>query len=60
MSVHLDQAGWIVRWRDGSGRQRGRRFPSEEAARGFDDHSENPHVRDRRLHGDGADEVGGD
>ena len=36
MSAHLDQNGWIVRWRDGSGRQRGRRFPSEEAARAFD------------------------
>jgi hypothetical protein len=24
------------------------------------DHSENPHIRERRLHGDGANKVGGD
>ena len=36
MSVQADQAGWIVRWRDGSGRQRGKRFSSQDAARGFD------------------------
>lgn len=26
----------VVRWRDGSGRQRGKRFASEDAAREFD------------------------
>jgi len=36
MSVHTDRGSWIVRWRDGSGRQRGKRFASEELARAFD------------------------
>jgi integrase len=36
MSVRPDRGGWVVRWRDGLGRQRGRRFPSEDAARAFD------------------------
>ncbi|MHB1538409.1 MAG: tyrosine-type recombinase/integrase [Solirubrobacteraceae bacterium] len=36
MSVQVDGARWVVRWRDGSGRQRGRRFDSEAAARAFD------------------------
>jgi hypothetical protein len=36
MSVQIDGARWVVRWRDGSGRQRGRRFSNEEAARAFD------------------------
>jgi hypothetical protein len=36
MSVQADRERWVVRWRDGSGRQRGRRFESEAAARAFD------------------------
>jgi hypothetical protein len=36
VSVHADGNGWSVRWRDGSGRQRGKRFSSEEAAQAFD------------------------
>ncbi|HEY3828248.1 MAG TPA: site-specific integrase [Solirubrobacteraceae bacterium] len=36
MSVQEDRERWVVRWRDGSGRQRGRRFASEEAAQAFD------------------------
>jgi integrase len=36
MSIHTDRNRWIVRWRDGSGHQRGKRFASEELARGFD------------------------
>ena len=36
MSVQADRGRWVVRWRDGSGRQRGRRFAIEEAARAFD------------------------
>ena len=36
MSVQADRGSWLVRWRDGDGRQRGRRFPSEDAARAFD------------------------
>jgi hypothetical protein len=30
MSAHADRGGWIARWRDGDGRQRGKRFASEE------------------------------
>lgn len=37
VSVRLHRGGWEVRWRDASGRQRARRFPSEEAARAFDE-----------------------
>ena len=37
MSVRQHRGGWEVRWRDGSGRQRARRFASEEAARAFDE-----------------------
>jgi integrase len=36
MSVQRDSGGWLVRWRDGSGRHRGKRFSDEEAARAFD------------------------
>jgi integrase len=36
MSVQADRDGWVVRWRDGSGRQRGKRFSSREAAQAFD------------------------
>jgi integrase len=37
MSVRLHRGGWEVRWRDAAGRQRARRFPSEDAARAFDE-----------------------
>ena len=37
VSVRFHRGGWEVRWRDGSGRERGRRFPSEETARVFDE-----------------------
>jgi hypothetical protein len=36
VSVQIDRGAWLVRWRDGSGRQRGKRFSSEEAAKAFD------------------------
>lgn len=36
VSVRLHRGGWEVRWRDAEGRQRSRRFPSEDAARAFD------------------------
>jgi integrase len=36
VSVQEDRGRWLVRWRDGSGRQRGKRFESERAAREFD------------------------
>ncbi len=37
VSVRHHRGGWEVRWRDVSGRQRARRFPSEDAARAFDE-----------------------
>jgi hypothetical protein len=37
MSYSAAKAAWEVRWRDATGRQRSRRFRSEEAAREFDD-----------------------
>lgn len=37
MSVRYHRGGWEARWRDEAGRQRARRFPSEAAARAFDD-----------------------
>lgn len=36
MSVRFDRGGWEVRWRDGSGRKRAKRFGDEQAARLFD------------------------
>jgi len=41
VSVQLDRGAWVVRWRDASGRQRGRRFANEPDAHQFD----------RKLHG---------
>lgn len=46
MSVQVDRARWVVRWRDESGRQRGRRFAVEEEAWAFD----------REIHGVAAEE----
>ena len=37
MSVRLHRGGWEARWRDAAGRQRARRFASEDAARAFDE-----------------------
>jgi integrase len=37
MSYSAAKAAWAVRWRDATGRQRSRRFRSEEAAREFDE-----------------------
>jgi len=37
MSVRFDRGGWEVRWLDGSGRKRARRFKDEQAARAFDE-----------------------
>jgi integrase len=36
MSIRHHRGGWEVRWRDSGGKQRARRFPSEDAARAFD------------------------
>jgi integrase len=57
MSVQEDRGGWIVRWRDGSGHQRGKRFASREAARAFDDALAEIAPAARRA--DGAQEAGG-
>jgi integrase len=37
MSVRFDRGGWEVRWLDGSGRKRAKRFKNEQAARAFDE-----------------------
>jgi integrase len=57
MSVQQDRGAWLVRWRDGSGRQRGKRFASGDAAREFDDALGEIAPAERRA--DGAKEAGG-
>jgi uncharacterized protein YjhX (UPF0386 family) len=57
MSVQADRERWVVRWRDGSGRQRGRRFESEASARTFDAGLREVAPRERRA--DGAQRAGG-
>jgi len=57
MSVQLDRGRWVVRWRDGAGRQRGRRFESEEAAQAFDAGLRAVSPRERRV--DGGSRAGG-
>lgn len=57
MSVQEDRGRWLVRWRDGSGRQRGKRFASEDAAREFDRALGELAPRERR--GDGGQRSGG-
>lgn len=47
MSCSFVKGGWEVRWRDSTGRQRSRRFRSEEAAREFDG-SLHEHRREER------------
>ncbi|MGZ6626943.1 MAG: hypothetical protein ACXVE8_15250 [Solirubrobacteraceae bacterium] len=37
MRVRQDRGAWEVRWRDGSGTRRVKRFTSEEAARAYDE-----------------------
>lgn len=37
VSVSFHRGGWEVRWRDADGGRRARRFPSEEAARAFNE-----------------------
>ena len=39
MSVRFDRGGWEVRWLDGSGRKRAKRFKDEAA---FQDHQTSP------------------
>jgi hypothetical protein len=57
MSVQADRERWVVRWRDGSGRQRGRRFESEASARAFDAGLREVAPRERRA--DGTQRAGG-
>ncbi len=57
MSVQADRERWVVRWRDGSGRQRGRRFESEASARAFDAGLREVAPRERRA--DGGQRAGG-
>jgi hypothetical protein len=37
VSVRQDRGAWEVRWRDGSGTRRAKRFSSEQAARAYDE-----------------------
>jgi integrase len=37
MSVRFNRGAWEVRWQDGADRRRARRFPTEDAARAFND-----------------------
>jgi integrase len=49
VSVQSDRGGWVVRWRDASGRQRGRRFASEADARSFDSQTHSVAVEERHV-----------
>jgi integrase len=49
MSVRFDRGGWEVRWLDGSGRKRAKRFKDEQAARGFDEALAEVSPSDRRA-----------
>jgi integrase len=49
LSVQPAGDGWVVRWRDASGRQRGRRFASEADARAFDSEVHSVAVRERHA-----------
>jgi integrase len=49
VSIQSDRGGWIVRWRDASGRQRGRRFASETEARSFDSQVHSVAVEERHA-----------
>ncbi len=52
MSCSVAKGGWEVRWRDSTGRQRSRRFASEEAAHEFDGSMhERKRVERRDRHG---------
>ena len=48
MSVQSDRGSWVVRWRDASGRQRGRRFTNEKDARVFDSEVHSVAAAERR------------
>jgi integrase len=48
VSVRNHRGGWETRWRDASGRNRSKRFKSEEAARAYDDAMREVSIADRR------------
>ncbi len=48
MSLRQDRGAWEVRWRDGSGTRRAKRFSSEEAARAYDEALREVSPTDRR------------
>jgi integrase len=49
VSVQSDRGSWVVRWRDASGHQRGRRFASEADAQSFDSQTHSVAVEERRV-----------
>jgi integrase len=53
MSYRLAKGRWEVRWRDGAGRHRSRRFRDEEAAKAFDEsiHDQQRGERSKGKHG---------
>ena len=53
MSYSLTRGSWEVRWRDGDGRQRSRRFDDESAARAFDAAIHDQKVKERKQSGRG-------
>ncbi len=48
MSYSFVRSKWEVRWRDGDGRQRSRRFDDEAPAKAFDDAIHDQRVRERK------------
>jgi integrase len=48
MSYSHAKRGWEVRWRDATGRQRSRRFPSEDAAKQFDEAIHDHELEERK------------
>ena len=56
MSCSYAKGAWEVRWRDGNGRQRSRRFESEAPAQAFDEaiHDQQVKERKRRDYGQGG------
>jgi integrase len=49
VSVQSDRGSWVVRWRDATGRQRGRRFASEADAQAFDSEVHSVAIAARRA-----------
>lgn len=53
MSYSLVRGKWEVRWRDGDGRQRSRRFDDEVPAQAFDEAIHDQRVKERKQTGYG-------